>query len=74
MLAFAGNNPARAAAANGVAIELPAADGRRDGSGVATTAVIAHVAGPPADAPADAAAASEAAVNADGDSSDGGDA
>ena len=35
VLAFAGNTPARAAAANGVAIELPAADGRRDGSGVA---------------------------------------
>ncbi|WP_330473577.1 DNA gyrase/topoisomerase IV subunit A [Terrabacter sp. C0L_2] len=48
VLAFAGNEPARAAAANGVAIELPAADGRRDGSGVAMTAVIAHVAGPPA--------------------------
>jgi len=49
VLAFAGNTPARAAAANGVAVELPAADGRRDGSGVPTTAVIAHVAAPPAD-------------------------
>ncbi len=58
VLAFAGNTPARAAAANGVAIELPAADGRRDGSGVATTAVIAHVAGPPADAQPDASAVS----------------
>jgi DNA gyrase subunit A len=48
LLAFAGNTPARAAAANGVALELPEADGRRDGSGVPTTAVIAHVAGPPA--------------------------
>ena len=44
VLAFAGNTPARAAAANGVAIELPAAEGRRDGSGVPATAVIAHVA------------------------------
>jgi DNA gyrase subunit A len=51
VLAFAGNTPARAAAANGVAIELPRADGRRDGSGVATTAVIAHVAAPPATVP-----------------------
>ena len=58
MLAFAGNTPARAAAANGVAIELPAADGRRDGSGVATTAVIAHVAAPPAAAQPDASAVS----------------
>ena len=49
VLAFAGNEPARAAAANGVAIELPPADGRRDGSGAPTTTVIAHVAGPPAD-------------------------
>jgi DNA gyrase subunit A len=49
VLAFAGNTPARAAAANGVAVELPAADGRRDGSGVPTTVVIAHVAAPPAD-------------------------
>jgi DNA gyrase subunit A len=47
VVAFAGNLPARAAAANGVAIDLPAADGRRDGSGVATTSVIAQVAGPP---------------------------
>jgi DNA gyrase subunit A len=79
VLAFAGNTPARAAAANGVAIELPDADGRRDGSGVATTAVIAHVAGPPADAEPDAAAVtavsgSSEAVDPDGDSSDGGDA
>jgi DNA gyrase subunit A len=44
VLAFAGNAPAKAAAANGVAIELPAAEGRRDGSGVPATAVIAHVA------------------------------
>ncbi len=44
VLAFAGNTPVRAAAANGVATPLPAADGRRDGSGVPATAVIAHVA------------------------------
>ena len=47
VLAFAGNTPARAAAANGVAIELPPADGRRDGSGVPTNTVIGAVAGPP---------------------------
>ncbi|GAB3049267.1 DNA topoisomerase IV subunit A [Intrasporangium mesophilum] len=48
VVAFAGNVPARAAAANGVAIDLPTADGRRDGSGTPTTSVIAQVAGPPA--------------------------
>ena len=47
VLAFAGNTPVRAAAANGVAIPLPTADGRRDGSGVPATAVIAHVAAAP---------------------------
>ncbi|HET7800520.1 MAG TPA: DNA topoisomerase IV subunit A [Humibacillus xanthopallidus] len=47
VLAFAGNTPAKAAAANGVAIELPPADGRRDGSGVPATAVIAHVTSAP---------------------------
>ncbi len=47
VLAFAGNEPARAAAANGVAVELPKADGRRDGSGVSLTTVIAAVAAPP---------------------------
>ncbi len=56
VLAFAGNTPARAAAANGVAVELPAADGRRDGSGVPATAVIAHVAGAPAERSAPAGA------------------
>ena len=39
--------PVRAAAANGVAIPLPTADGRRDGSGVPATAVIADVAAAP---------------------------
>jgi DNA gyrase subunit A len=48
VLAFAGSSPARAAAANGVAVELPAAEGRRDGSGTSVTAVIAQVAQPPA--------------------------
>jgi DNA gyrase subunit A len=52
VVAFAGNVPARAAAANGVAIELPPADGRRDGSGTPTTTVIARVAAPPATEPA----------------------
>ncbi|MDV3220895.1 DNA topoisomerase IV subunit A [Intrasporangium sp.] len=47
VVAFAGNTPARAAAANGVAIELPPADGRRDGSGAPTNAVIAAVVAPP---------------------------
>jgi DNA gyrase subunit A len=48
VLAFAGNSPARAAAANGVAIDLPPPEGRRDGSGVATGTVIATVVSPPA--------------------------
>jgi DNA gyrase subunit A len=51
VLAFAGNTPAKAAAANGVAIELPAAEGRRDGSGVPAAAVIAHVATAPSTGP-----------------------
>jgi DNA gyrase subunit A len=47
VLAWAGATPARAAAANGVAIELPDATGRRDGSGTPATTPIARVAGPP---------------------------
>ena len=66
VLAFAGNTPVRAAAANGVATPLPAADGRRDGSGVPATAVIAHVAAAPdaaaSGADTTAADAPEAAV------------
>ncbi|RKT77836.1 DNA gyrase subunit A [Terracoccus luteus] len=53
VLAFAGNTPVRASAANGVAVPLPDADGRRDGSGVPGTAVIAAVAGVPADSSRD---------------------
>ena len=44
VLAWAGPLPAKAAAANGVAVTLPAADGRRDGSGVAASTVIAAIA------------------------------
>lgn len=47
VLAWAGALPARAAAANGVALELPEATGRRDGSGVAAATAIARIAGPP---------------------------
>lgn len=47
VLAFAGNLPVRAAADNGVAIELPPADGRRDGSGSPTSTVIAAVVAAP---------------------------
>ena len=46
IVAHAGNTPLRASAANGVAIELPPAEGRRDGSGVPSTHVIARVAAP----------------------------
>jgi DNA gyrase subunit A len=45
VVAFGGNTPVRAAAANGVAIDLPPAEGRRDGSGTPSTAVISHVVG-----------------------------
>ncbi|MEU3773454.1 DNA topoisomerase IV subunit A [Streptomyces sp. NPDC032472] len=44
-LAWAGNAPARAAAANGTPAALPAADPRRDGSGAALPAAVAVVAG-----------------------------
>ncbi|MEU6862837.1 DNA topoisomerase IV subunit A [Streptomyces sp. NPDC046876] len=44
-LAWAGNAPARAAAANGTPAALPAVDPRRDGSGAALPAAVAVVAG-----------------------------
>ncbi|NXY96361.1 DNA topoisomerase IV subunit A [Streptomyces sp. BR123] len=44
-LAWAGNAPARAAAANGTPAELPAVDPRRDGSGTVLPAEIAVLAG-----------------------------
>jgi len=47
VLAWAGTTPARAAGANGVALELPEATGRRDGSGSPAAAPIARIAGPP---------------------------
>jgi DNA gyrase subunit A len=46
VLAWAGPTPARAAGANGVALELPAATGKRDGSGVPAASAVARVAGP----------------------------
>ncbi len=46
VLAWAGTAPARAAAASGAPVELPAADGRRDGSGVPGSQPIVAVAGP----------------------------
>ena len=47
VLAWAGAVPARAAAANGGPVELPAATGRRDGSGAAWSHVVGAIAGPP---------------------------
>jgi DNA gyrase subunit A len=44
VLAWAGATPARAAGGNGVAIELPEATGRRDGSGTPATTAIARIA------------------------------
>ena len=46
LLAWAGAAPAVAAAASGAPVELPPADGRRDGSGVPTGQPIAAVASP----------------------------
>ncbi|MFB7983402.1 DNA gyrase/topoisomerase IV subunit A [Streptomyces vinaceus] len=45
VLAWAGNAPVRAAAANGSPAQLPAVDPRRDGSGAALPAVVAALAG-----------------------------
>ena len=46
LLAWAGPAPALAAAASGAPVELPPADGRRDGSGVALSQPVAAVASP----------------------------
>lgn len=46
ILGWAGATPARASAANGGAVDLPAATGRRDGSGTPAAAPIAAVAPP----------------------------
>ena len=46
LLAWAGGGPARAASANGVAVDLPTADGRRDGSGTPLPQAVHAVAGP----------------------------
>jgi DNA gyrase subunit A len=50
LLAWVGPTPARASAANGQPVDLPALDQRRDGSGTALTQAAAAVAGP-VDAP-----------------------
>ena len=52
VFAWAGPAPARAAAASGAPVELPAATGRRDGSGVPGSQPIAACAGPLAGSPA----------------------
>lgn len=46
VFAWVGTAPARAAAASGAPVELPAADGRRDGSGVPASQPLAACAGP----------------------------
>ncbi|MFQ6170605.1 DNA topoisomerase (ATP-hydrolyzing) subunit A [Oryzobacter sp. R7] len=46
VLAWVGALPARASGANGVAIDLPEATGRRDGSGTAFASVIAGIGAP----------------------------
>ena len=55
ILGWVGGSPASAAAANGVALELPEATGKRDGSGVPASTPISAIAGPlpePGDLPA----------------------
>jgi DNA gyrase subunit A len=54
VLGWVGGSPAKAAAANGVALELPAATGKRDGSGMPASTPINAIAGPlpaPVDVP-----------------------
>lgn len=46
LLAWAGHGPARAGAANGSPVDLPEANGKRDGSGLPAAAPIAAVAAP----------------------------
>lgn len=46
VLAWAGETPVRAAAANGAPAELPEPDPRRDGSGLPLTSAVAKLAGP----------------------------
>ncbi len=46
ILAWAGPAPARAASGSGVPVDLPAATGRRDGSGTPGSTPIAAVAAP----------------------------
>jgi DNA gyrase subunit A len=48
ILAWAGPAPALAASGSGVAVELPPATGRRDGSGTPGTTPIVAVSGPAA--------------------------
>jgi DNA gyrase subunit A len=54
VLGWVGGAPARASAANGVALELPEATGKRDGSGVPAATPVGAIAGPlptPSDLP-----------------------
>jgi DNA gyrase subunit A len=46
VLAWAGPGPARAAASSGAAVDLPEANGRRDGSGVPGSQPILAVSSP----------------------------
>jgi DNA gyrase subunit A len=46
VLGWVGNGPPRAAAVSGAPVELPAAEGRRDGSGIPAAQPVAAVAGP----------------------------
>ncbi len=50
VLGWAGPPPAKGASATGAPVEIPAPDGRRDGSGVPLTSPLAALGGPPAGA------------------------
>jgi DNA gyrase subunit A len=52
VLGWVGGSPVKAAAANGVALELPAPTGKRDGSGVPATTPISAIVGPLPEPPA----------------------
>lgn len=75
VLAWAGTAPARAAASSGSPVDLPAADGRRDGSGLPGTQSVVAVAGPLASRlSGSSAAAGSSDGPSDGPSGDGSDA
>jgi DNA gyrase subunit A len=70
VLGWAGGAPAKAAAANGVALELPEPTGKRDGSGVPASTPIGAIAPPPPE-PGAAPSSRSAGIATDEDDSAG---